>query len=381
MKKFKPQFIFKYFLIWRISIILISFIAVKLVPIYSRNFFGGGLTNYSNNPFFWGNINFDGEHYLSLAQNGYQPLTYFFFPLFPKLINILSFTKSQLNLALTGLIISNLSIFIALIGIYKLVKIDFKDNIAKLTIIFFLIFPTSFYFGTYYTESLFLALIIWSFYFARQKNFLFASILAAFASATRLIGIAMLPVLLIEYFLQNKKISKSNFLPLISIFLSVSGLVLYMYYLFQKTGDPLIFFHQVSIYGDQRSQTLIFLPQVFYRYIFEIFPNISFLFFPVVFTTLLEFFISLTFIILILFGISRLRLSYSIYSIIAFFIPTLSGSFSSMPRYVLAIFPVYILMSLLVEKLPKSYKISILFVMLILMTIATSMFWRGYWVS
>src|SRR5260370_2603034 len=152
MKKSDLIFIFSSFIIWRIAIFIFALLSIKFLPVFSHNYFGGGYSNYTINPLFWGHLNFDGEHYLAIAQNGYQLLEYFFFPVFPYLIKFLSIGHDLVNLAWTGIIISNLSFFIALIGIYNLVKLDFKENVAKLTVILFLFFPTSFYFGMYYTE-------------------------------------------------------------------------------------------------------------------------------------------------------------------------------------------------------------------------------------
>lgn len=366
------------FLIWRIGLLVIAFLSIHFLSLFSFNYLGGGILNYRTNPLFWGHINFDGEHYLAIAQYGYKPLEYFFFPLYPVLIRALAFLKTNELFALIGIFISNLSFLIALIGIYKLIKLDFKESVAKLTLILFLIFPTSFYFGAYYTESIFLAFIVWSFYLIRKQKYLSASILTALASATKIIGGVMFLILLIEWFLRKKK-NISNLLAI--VFVSPLGILLYIYYLWKQTGDGLFFLHQISIFGQQRSSNLISLPQVIYRYIFQILPHVSYSFFPNVFTTYLEFTISIVFFVLIIYGFWKLRISYSIYALIAYIIPTLSGSFSSMPRYILVIFPVFILTALLLDKVPKFYKYLLFSVMLILMIISTAMFWRGYWLS
>ncbi len=374
MKNSSLKFVLVAFLIWRIGILFFAFLAVRFVPLFGNNYLGGGFSNYTNNPLFWGHLNFDGEHYLAIAQNGYKPLEYFFFPFFPYLIRFLSLNRDLFSISLLGLVISNLSFFVALLGIYKLIKLDFKENIARLAVILFLVFPTSFYFGAFYNESVFLALIIWSFLFARKGNFLFAGLAAMLASATRIIGVVMFPVLILEFLSQKRK----NFLP---ILISPLGLITYMYYLLKQTGDPLVFLHQVSVFGQQRSSVLIFLPQVFYRYFFKIIPSLTYSYFPVVFTTYLELGISIIFLILIFFCFWKLRLSYCLYALFAYLIPTLAGSFSSMPRYVLVIFPVFILITILIERIPTFFKYLIFSVMILMLVVATMMFFRGYWVA
>src|SRR5260221_847014 len=362
-------FVLKSFLIWRVGIFLITVFATRFVPLFSHNYLGNGYSNYINNPVFWGHFNFDGEHYLSIAQSGYQPFQYFFFPVFPVLMG---FFSSEV-----GLIISNLFFLIALIGIYKLVMIDYKEQIAKLTIILFLVFPTSFYFGVYYTENLFLAILVSSFYLARKNKYFLAAILASFLSATRVVGIIMFPVLITEYLLNKKR----DVFTILKILLAPIGLIIYMYYLRMRTGDALIFFHQVAIFGQQRSSTLVLLPQVFYRYILKILPVLPHDYFPALFTTYLEFGVAVLFLILIIYGFFKLRVSYSIYAFLAFIIPTFSGSFSSMLRYVLFIFLLFILSAVFLEKIPKVYKYIVFSVMILLLVVSCTMFWRGYWLS
>ncbi len=374
MKRSDFVFIFISFLIWRIGISVIAVFAIKFIPLFSNNYFGGSFSTYQTNPLFWGHLNFDGEHYLSIAQSGYKTLEYFFFPLFPYLIKVLSTGQNLITIASIGLIISNLSFFIALIGIYKLVKLDYKENVAKLAIILFLIFPTSFYFGAFYTESLFLALVVWTFVLARKNNFLLASLFAALASATRIVGIVLFPILFLEFFIQKRK----NFLP---ILFSPLGVILYIYYLFKQTGDPLIFFHQVSIFGQQRSSKFILLPQVLYRYFFEILPHVSYLYFPNVFTTYLEFICGIVVLFLVIFSFFKLRITYAVYAFLTYLIPTLAGSFSSMPRYALIIFPIFILIALYLDKVPRTYRYIFFSVMILMLIIAESLFWRGYWIS
>lgn len=378
MKRSDLVFIFSSYIVWRVAILIFAALAVRFVPIFSHNYFGGGYSNYIINPVFWGHLNFDGEHYLAIAQDGYKPLEYFFFPLFPYLIQFISIIKTQLTLSIIGILVSNISFVIALFGIYKLVEFDYKANVAKLVLILFLVFPTSFYFGAYYTESIFLALVVWTFYLFRKNMFFLASLLAALASATRVIGVFLIPALLVDFFLKDKRWDISI---LEIVIISPLGLLIYMYYLLRQTGDPLIFVHQVSIFGQQRSSNLVLLPQVIYRYVFEILPHVSYSYFPNVFTTYLEFLIGILFLLLIIYGFWKLRIDYSIYAILAYLIPTLAGSFSSMPRYALVIFPVFILMALYFVKVPRIYRYLFISVMILMLAISTALFWRGYWLS
>lgn len=170
-------------------------------------------------------------------------------------------------------------------------------------------------------------------------------------------------------------------LSILSLVFAPIGLFVYMLYLEKTTGDPLEFFHSIGIFGEQRSSSFILLPQVFYRYVFKILPAINYNYFPVVFTTWLEFMTGILFTLLSVLSFVRLRLSYAIYLAFGFLIPTLAGSFSSLPRYVLVLFPAYILMSMYLSKTSRSTKILTYIVLIVNLSIATALFTRGYWVS
>lgn len=315
MKKNDFRFLLSSFLSWRIILLAFVFLAPFFFSLNSA-FLGGGMEEYLRNPYFWSWLNFDGEHYASIAYQGYLPLTYFYFPMFPLVTKFLAgiLGGGFKSIALSGLLISNISFFIGLVGIWKLVRIDFKEGIAKLTILLLLLFPTSFYFGAFYTESLFLALAVWSLYFSRKKKWLYAGILGAFLTATRITGLAIFPAIAYEVWKAKKGNPKLNLaLPIVCLILIPLGLGFYMLYLNKVMGDPLEFFRSISIFGAQRSTNLVLLPQVFYRYFVKIIPNLTFSYFPVVFTTFLEIITALIFLALSVWSFFKIRLSYAFF--------------------------------------------------------------------
>jgi len=373
-----------YFAGWRILLFVFLLLAIQIIPL-EQGFLGGGLINYLKNPFLYSWLNYDGEHFFYIARQGYQPLTYFYFPLYPILINFFQsvFSRSILGAVIAGLTISNLAFLLGLYGLVKLVRLDYERNIALITLFLLLLFPTSFYFGSYYSEGLFFALAVWAFYFARVKSWLFASILGLLAAMTRVVGIVLFPALLAEYFaagisVKGKQNISANLLFLLIIPL---GLIFYMFYLKLQTGDPLGFVHDSVIFGQQRSSNFVLLPQVFYRYFFKILPNINYDYFPVVFSTFLEILTACIFLVLALLAFFKLRLSYALYLFLGYLVPTLSGSFSSLPRYVLVLFPGFIIAAIYLQKLNKSINAIFFLILLTLLGVASSLFLRGYWIS
>ena len=302
-------FVFNAFIFWRVFLFILLFISIKVLPL-QHILIGGGLENYVRAPWFWAWANFDGEHYLAIAQSGYGNGEQPFFPLYPFLIRIVGgfFGGSLVNYNWAGLLISNISFLVAMLGFYKLIRLDFPEKIAKLATVLLLTFPTSFYFGSVYTESLFFMLSIWAVYFVRVKKWLTAGLLAGVSSATRFSGILFTPFLFLEYF--EKKSLKLNLLKIIALFLVPTGLIVYMIFLKFKFNDPLAFIHNISLFGGQRSETVVLFPQVFYRYIFKVIPNLDYSYFPAAFTTLLEFGVALVFITLAVWSVKKLKIVY-----------------------------------------------------------------------
>lgn len=370
------------FLTWRFFLFFISLIAIYFVPLgYKDRFLGGGSINYNAIPELFSWANFDGEHYLSIAIFGYKHLEQAFFPVYPILISFFSkpfssdLVSSLINSTITGLLISNISLLVALIFLWELLRIDFSKKIAYMTIILILIFPTSFYFGAVYNESLFLLLSVLSFYSARKGNWLLAGIFGMIASSTRVFGVLLFPALIIEAYLQ-----KTNLKSVIWLFLIPMGLGIYMWYLYSTVGDPIAFYNYQKLVGEQHQEGIILLPQVYFRYIKMILTTS--IQNPIFQVLILEIFSGLIFFLLPIYGyFKKIRISYLFYAMVSFLIPAVQGSFSSAPRYVLVLFPSFIAMALFINGLPKLIKAILLVGFFLAFATEAAFFLRGYWVA
>ena len=364
----------KLFISWRLILLLITWVAVKLIP-YKAGFLGGGEFAYQLNPLYWAWANFDGGYYLAIARQGYLQFQQAFFPFYPLLIRFLArFLKDYL---FSSLLISHLAFLAVMYLFYRLTKLDFGQKAARMAVLFLLLFPTSFYFGSAYTEALFLALVLASFYAARRRAWLWMGIFGCLASATRLVGIFLLPALIVERW-QAQKDGDRRWLDFWPLLLILAGLVSYMVYLQKTVGDPLYFVHLQGFLKTGRTGGRIILPyQVCWRYLKMICTTKADVLY---FTVWLELLTSGLFLGLIIFSYRQIRLSYFIFMVLAYITPTLSGTFSSMPRYVLILFPGFMVLPLLVEK-HSWFKRVYLFFAIILGMAAVMLFTRGYWVA
>lgn len=376
------EFILKSFIGWRILITVFALVGITFVPLRGADLLGGGYKNYSASPLFWSWANFDGEHYMSIAKEGYRSLEHAFFPGYPLLLRYLAqpFGPTQENILTVGLIVSNLANLAALFIFWKLIRLDYSPKVAKLSLLLLLLFPTSFFFGALYTESLFLLLALSSFYLARKSKWLAAGILGAAASFTRVFGVLVLPALFLEYRDQKTENGKRKTEAKIGLLLVPLGILSYMYFLQKTVGDPIAFYSLQPIIGEQHQTEIVLLPQVFWRYV-KMLVTVTKTD-PIYFTITIEALSGVLGLLLLIWGyLKKVRLSYLVFAAGIYLGPSITGSFTSLPRYWLSIFPFFLMMALFLSKRDRWQRVLVYTVLVLLLLVETVLFVRGYWVA
>lgn len=376
------KFLFFSFIIWMMFLFCVLFVGNTLLPYRNGQEFTNILNITSSGSVLHSTLlypfaNFDGVHYLTIANVGYTTEAGFF-PLYPLVIKLFGFDGSIENYFFSGLVFSNIAFIIGLIFLYKLIKLDFSDNVAKQSIIYLLIFPTSFYFACIYSESLFFLLSILTFYFARKRKWLYVGIFGMLLSATRIVGILILPVLFWEFYILEKNTRQVNIKRILPLILLPVGLLSYMLFNFLHWGNLLYFVKAQGLFGNSRSvDQIILFPQTIFRY-FKIITTVSFQQYEL-WVASLE--LGITVFALFMLFVSlrkKIRMSYIIFSILALLLPISSGTLSGMPRYILVIFPIYIALASIENKFLKTiYSIVSVFLLIILWTL----FSKGYYVA
>ena len=364
MKKSEVFFIIRSFILWRVALFFVAYLAIYFIPIFGASFpYYDRVLEITHLPnWIWGFGNFDGVHYLRIAQDGYvAAFSQAFFPLFPLLIRtIASFVpkNAMLDTAIytdpaffySGLVLANSIFLAALFVFYKLIRLDFTKLEAKRSIVFLLVFPTSFYFGSVYTESLFLLFTVASIYFVRKRSFILSGVFVSLATLTRIFGALLIIVYLIEV-VRNK--SKNKFLPALGLMIA-------------------------PLFGAERSSgQIILLPQVMYRYL-KIFlaTNISTLPF---WNAMLEALFTIVPLVILVLFLKKMRFSYWFFCVSALILPTLTGTFSSMPRYALMAFLMIPYLANIVRNKKNFFILAS--ILGVLAVILTTLFIRGYWVA
>lgn len=391
--------------IWRLILFTIAFISAKQFTFDPKFPYSQSLLIESGLPqWLWAWGNFDGIHYLTIAQRGYfAQFTQAFFPLYPLLLRMSAYIFQDKYMIVTGLLLSFAFFAAALLLMRKLLHLDRDDTGGRKrklntnrVILAVLIFPTSFYFGALYTESLFLLLVLAAFWFARQKKWWLSGLFGAAASATKITGICLLPALLWEWYRREINNQKSDirigrrallrtiFTYLVSslrsplIYLIPLGLVAYMVYLQIKFGDPLYFWHAQGVFGAGRENTSVVFPlQTVWRYI-KIIATVS--------PTLYHYWTAVWELLAFVGGVigllianrMNLRVSYLIFGWLAFLLPAFTGTFSSLPRYLLTVFPLYLVLASVNNRTIKRFLTICGAVLLVWFCLN---FTRGWWVA
>lgn len=366
------------FVVWKFAILAFALAAPLILPLKSEKMgraLGIGLPYLT-----WIWANFDGVHYSYIAQHGYQYPNFAFFPLLPLLIHLVKQILS-VHAVNAGLLIVHVSLFLSAIALYKIVSLDYSKDVALGSVAMLFLFPLSFFYGAVYTESLFLLTSVLSFYFARKGEWLKAGILGYFASAARLVGIALLPALFAEWFIMQKGGTKNSKLLMKKFFrektffmlLIPLGLASYMVYLQLVYGDFLLFQKSMADWGQAQ---IVFPPQVLFRY-YKILLTVPLN--TAYFIAVVEVIATILYFLLSVFVLRRVRLSYGVFMLVLLTIPTFTGTFQSMPRYILQLFPAFIGLSLLMRSRPLF--IITLIVFLLLQFLFVSMFTRGYFIT
>lgn len=365
------------FLFWILAVFISVLIAPRFIPqtlfIGSRNHFDERLPRwlYDNAlpRFFWLWANLDGGHYLSISRDGYYEYEHGFFPLYPVAVHLMR-SITGIPFVLSGLVVTYISFFVFLKWFWRLLRLDFSERDSRTMMIVFLSFPVVFYLIAVYTDALYLMLTVFCFWFARKRQWWRAGIAGGLAALARFPGIALLPALLVEMYLSEKKNWK-QFVPIALVPLATLG---YLFYIQVTDGDWRLF---ISSMGVWKQNQYVFPLQTAFRYT-KILGSVRDMHL-VYLVSAIELLASLGAISLLVIGRKLIRPSYLVYAASYLIIPLSSGTFQGMPRYVMHSFPILIILSLFLKK--KWYTPILGVVSFVLQLIFVAYFSQGHFIS
>lgn len=229
---------------------LIGAVQIGYPPGATSVYDSGNLTapfGYFANALLAGFARWDSSWYLRVAEYGYdhQRMRMAFYPLYPALMRVLGVvTGSDL---IAGVLISLVSLAIALALIHRLVSLDFGEEVATVTVTLIAFCPVSFFLSAVYTEGLFLALSVGAIYAARHERWWVCGVLGFFAALSRNGGIALILPVAVLYLYGSSPTARSGWTRLrpvhrlrpdaLWLLLIPAGLLAYLAYLGLTYGD------------------------------------------------------------------------------------------------------------------------------------------------
>lgn len=338
------------------EVVFLPFLATRLCWIIVAYFVSG---NYLPNPtyakyfdrgFFLTRIfpidifaRWDSAAYYSIIKNGYQPSSDIttiysnipFFPLYPYLVKSIGWLGFQVPdgfYIIFGVLLSNLFFLAAIILLYKMVIEDFgfSETIAMRSIGLIYVFPTSFIFSSFYTESLFFFLSVVGFYLTLRDKWRWAALASALLLISRTQGIVVWAALILLFFEMNKLKFKKSHLELIWFLLAPAGLFFHFFHLYKLTGY--IFAPIVAMTAWGRNN-------------FGILPNLQEnLNGPGLDVFKIDLVLTIIFVLSSLLILRKWKYkSFGIFALALSLMPISSGLLVSVSRYLLVVFPVFII--------------------------------------
>lgn len=358
------------FLIWLVTINVFGLIALNrlnLEPDTAYEWINPELFEQNK---AWNPVNlhakWDSEWYLDIAKNGYsfqgkgELSNIVFFPLYPHLMRLVAFFVGG-NFILAGWLLSALFLLLGLHYLYKITKEFHPDLNPYLPVLFLLTFPTAFFFNAVYTESLFLFLSLASIYYALKKKYWQAGLIGFLASLTRVTGILLAVPIGWEYLKEKdfniKAAFEKNILPL---FLMPLGTFLFFCYHWIEFNNFLLFFKVESWWGRTFKLNLNHLMATTNAAQANLILDLLFLIIALIATY---------------FTFKKLRTSYGLYMIANLGIILSTGTLMSIGRYILVLFPIYLLLS----STKKEIQLSWGFASTLSLALYTLLFVSNYW--
>lgn len=320
----------------------------------------------------------DSQIYFSIIKGGYSPSSDLekvfsniaFFPLYPYLVKSVGWLGIELPdgfYVVLGVVLSNLFFLVSAALFYYLIVrlLAIPEAAARRSIYLLFAFPSSFYFSSFYPESLFFLLTLAGFIFALEDKWLPAGICAALAVLTRAQGLVLFFALVWVY--MEKRGWKLRDIKLSFLWFALVPIALsaHIYNIYQKTGSFFALIEVQSAWG--RNQN-------WFDGILENINGPSLDVFKID-LILVTFFLFCSVFILKKYKIKAL----GILALLMCLMPLATGSLISISRFMLVVFPVFILLGEILEKREYFYGLMILW--FALQIIYFSAWVNYYWIA
>jgi Gpi18-like mannosyltransferase len=196
---------------------------------------------------------YDAQYFLKIADVGYpyladinmhdkkqlDSLSYAFFPLYPLTISVVNVLVK--NVELSAFLLAILLIIADFTSVYFIVGKLYGEKIAIKTNFLLFLFPFSIFYRSYFSEGLFLLILLWFSFFLIKRKMVFCAFLLGLLAVTRGVGLFMfLPFL--YYLGKELKLRKITVQKgFVALIIAVIPIILWILYCFLQTGNGIYF--------------------------------------------------------------------------------------------------------------------------------------------
>lgn len=298
----------------------------------------------------------DSPRYLQIARDGYvsdgdDAKNIVFYPLYPALVALIDLVFG--NQVLSALVVSTLASFALAVAFHELVRREHSEALATRAVLFLFCFPTGYFLHIYYTESVYLlcAVGFWLAYRSRESTRSRATLfgVGVLAGLARVNGLSLSAAAGVEELWKRRSVK-----TILALGGPALGFALYL--LANKLVQGSFTAHQSWLSGYWHKS--FSMPWVGLRNMLATYPTPSpALTFTHETTEPWSWFIAFG---LLIAGLRSQPVGYSVYSAINLMLFVTTTFIMSTPRYVLVLFPQYIVMALWTENRPLATQMLLL---------------------
>ena len=282
----------------------------------------------------------DTPQYQAIARRGYAAFDTALFtpPLYPFLMGKTAPVFGDDSLV-SGLLISGLAFLVCLLAVFQIARYEFaNERLAVRAVLFLAVFPTAFFLSAAYSESLFLMGAMLALYSARKQRWITSGLWGALAALTRITGpLLIFPLAFAAWQAWHNREWRAWLAPLIT---GLGALVFPIYVWFGLHQSPIAILVASTTRGGRLALPGLNIIEAANRILHG----------QLVVENLIELTFTLLFIVLTINIWKKLPRLYGVYSVtlMLLFVVRLGSPqpLVSMARYVLEIFPAYLLLAI-----------------------------------
>jgi hypothetical protein len=240
---------------FRVVSALVAFFVSITFPLNANQ----GFSVYRTPHAFWDTFaRYDAGWYNQIATGGYAYAAggrnnLAFFPLYPMLMRWGGWLLGgeQQDFYFAGIIVSWVAFAIAMPLVYRLARLDLPHDSAVRAVGYAAVFPSAYFFGVIYSESLFYLGLVGAVLALRTRNWVWAAVAGSVMTATRVNGIMFIPALALMAWHQAGGSSAGRVKAALAVVGASGGFLAYCFYNYLLSGDPFAWYHAITHWGYQ----------------------------------------------------------------------------------------------------------------------------------